>query len=122
MLDFDCDFKIIVNDVEFNVHKLLLSIHSPVFRAMFQNSWLESRSGLINLQGVNPDVIRNVLNWMYNKSFLPTASYNIVSEIYDFSDQYLIEDLKTICVEILVPNMLLRSNKQALMRHGFRFG
>jgi len=84
-----------------------------VFRAMFQNSWLESRSGLINLQGVNPDVIRNVLNWMYNKSFLPTASYNIVSEIYDFSDQYLIEDLKTFCVEILDDpplEMLIRSD------------
>ena len=124
LMDVPTDFKITVDDEceEFHVHKLLLSIHSPVFRAMFANDWKETRSGFINLQ-VDKDVVKNVLMWIYTNKLDKKLSYNLVSEIYDFSDQYFIEKLKEVCAEILIdPSLerLLIFNKQGLMRHGLR--
>lgn len=65
-----CDVKIIVDDDnEYSTSKLLLAIHSPVFRAMFTSGMAESTLNEIRITDFNFETVRAMITFMYNPKY-----------------------------------------------------
>ena len=57
-----------VGGKEFQAHKLILSIHSPVFAAMFaHNDVKEAQEGKVVITDIEPDVFQELLNCIYSE-------------------------------------------------------
>lgn len=60
------DIVLEVNGVEFKVHKTLLSLHSPVFEAMFSHAdTKEVTEQKVIIEDVSVDAIRTLLYFIY---------------------------------------------------------
>lgn len=63
----DSDLVLVVEDKKFHVHRLILSIHSPVFKVMLNSQFKEATSREIPLPGKKADEILDFLKQMYLK-------------------------------------------------------
>jgi len=59
------DFKFLVGNESFSAHRSLLSARSPVFAAMFRSGKLESQTGEVRLDDVEPSIFRWFLKFMF---------------------------------------------------------
>ncbi|KAK2780434.1 BTB/POZ domain-containing protein [Colletotrichum kahawae] len=61
------DFRIICGDdgVEFNVHRLMLSIHSAYFARLFKSGFQEATLGVSTFTDVNPQAMERLLDFFY---------------------------------------------------------
>lgn len=51
----DSDVILVVEDEKFHVHRLILSMNSPVFKTMFKSEFKEASSNEISLPGKKAD-------------------------------------------------------------------
>ena len=63
----DSDLVLVVEDEKFHVHRQILSIHSPVFKAMLNTQFKEATAKEIPLPGKKADEILDFLKQMYVK-------------------------------------------------------
>ncbi|XP_055350083.1 BTB/POZ domain-containing protein 6-B-like [Paramacrobiotus metropolitanus] len=87
----------------FSAHKNILSIRSPVFRAMFYGSLPESCDRPIEVPDVHPTAFANMLSYLYadrvdlnNESVVPTlycADRYDIPLLVDICSQYVLSDL-----------------------------
>ena len=61
----DSDLILIVEDEKFYVHRLLMSMNSPVFKAMFKSQFKEATSSEIPLPEKKADEVLDFLNHIY---------------------------------------------------------
>lgn len=61
----DSDVILVVEDEKFHVHRLILSMNSPVFKAMFKSEFKEGSSGEITLPEKKADEVLNLLKQLY---------------------------------------------------------
>lgn len=98
------DVKIIIEDSEFKVHRLILAAQSRFFEAMFFNpSMIESNNSEIQLKETDPDVFRILLKLVYSGSLEKAEFFDpetlvllyILIERYQFIDYeaYLLEEI-----------------------------
>ncbi|KAH0430906.1 BTB/POZ domain-containing protein [Colletotrichum camelliae] len=61
------DFRIVCTDdgVEFNVHQLMLSLHSTYFARLFKSQFQEIKLGVSNLADVDSQTMRHLLDFFY---------------------------------------------------------
>lgn len=59
------DTKIIVQGKTFNCHRLVLSIMSPYFSAMFSSGMKECQDGVVHLQNVESGAFEKILKFIY---------------------------------------------------------
>lgn len=50
---------------QFKAHKAILAARSPVFAAMFEHGMAESRANRVNITDVEPDILGEVLRFIY---------------------------------------------------------
>ncbi|KAH3864032.1 kelch-like protein 25 [Dreissena polymorpha] len=62
------DVVITVDDKTFNCHKIILASLSPYFQAMFRAGMVESLSGIVHLQDIQPHIFEAVLRFVYSGS------------------------------------------------------
>merc|ERR1711915_1074412 len=76
----------------------MLSARSPVFEAMFFSNMAENKSGTVNVEDVDPDVMIEVLQYIYTGCSLNIDKHAMA--ILAASEKYLIEQLKGCCESV----------------------
>uniref|UniRef100_A0A8C8RTG9 Kelch like family member 40 n=1 Tax=Pelusios castaneus TaxID=367368 RepID=A0A8C8RTG9_9SAUR len=109
----DCVLK--VKGKEFPCHRLVLAACSPYFRAMFLSDMEESKKKEITLEDVDPDVMGNILHYIYT-SELEVTEQN-VQDIFSVANMFQIPSIFTVCVSFLQKRLCL-SNCLAIFRLG----
>ena len=61
----DSDLILAVEDKKFHVHRLILSMNSPVFKAMFKSGFQEATSNEIPLSGKKANEVLDFLKQFY---------------------------------------------------------
>ncbi|XP_058262933.1 kelch-like protein 10 [Hemibagrus wyckioides] len=93
-----CDAVIRVGEVDFNVHKAILSGYSPYFRALFTR-WGSLDQRVYNIPDVSPEIMDLIIHYMYTQDIQVTVDEMetlLATAIY-----LLIDDLIYTCCEIL---------------------
>ena len=89
------DVQLVVGERVFPVHKIILAARSPVFNAMFSNAMTESTSGIVNITDVDPDVLEQLLRFMYTGELHHSASCS--KRLAAVADKYQVETLQNLC-------------------------
>lgn len=83
------DFTIKVNGVEFNVHKNILSVNSPVFDAMFTSDQ-ENRESEMEIVDFTTEAVQEFLEFLYVRT---EPSVDNAMEVFAMAAKYQFEDL-----------------------------
>ena len=60
------DVTFSIGDKELKAHKLILSIHSPVFAAMFKHDTKEAKENRVEIIDIHFDVFQELLKFIYS--------------------------------------------------------
>nr|XP_033477377.1 AP2-interacting clathrin-endocytosis protein isoform X1 [Epinephelus lanceolatus]XP_033477378.1 AP2-interacting clathrin-endocytosis protein isoform X1 [Epinephelus lanceolatus] len=95
-----CDITIQVGEQVFSCHRAILCARSQYFRAMLSGSWMESSRQCITLQGLGPDEMEILLQFMYGAilDLPPGAS---ASQVVLAADMLGLEGLKDVVEMVL---------------------
>lgn len=107
-----CDFKFIINEREFNVHKCILAAASDVFVKIFkvnENFW--------KVNDVREDVFYSLLVFIYREK-VPANLNDIAIKLFEASDYFKIDQLKEICSKVIHANL---STENALEIYNWAF-
>ena len=89
--------QIIVRDNEIVlVHKDILTLRSPVFKAMFDNNMTESNSNQIQIPDFDETSIRRMVEFLYKDTFtnIDDTSYEDFVSLLAIANKYQINSLK----------------------------
>jgi len=93
------DVVITVEERKFKAHKLILSLNSPVFEAMFNHEMKEGLGGVVNITGVTPVAVERMLEFMYDRSVPNTMEQ--CKELLVIADKYGVSKLKKACENVI---------------------
>uniref|UniRef100_A0A6V7I2R9 BTB domain-containing protein n=1 Tax=Bracon brevicornis TaxID=1563983 RepID=A0A6V7I2R9_9HYME len=97
------DVNILCGSKVFPAHRMVLAIHSSVFTAMFQDKHLsESQHSVIRITDVSPEVIEEMLNFMYNDR---VDNEDLALELLYLSERYELKRLKAKCQLMCIRNI-----------------
>ncbi|XP_077307112.1 kelch-like protein 10 [Lithobates pipiens] len=133
-----CDVTIKVDDAEFRAHKIILSVCSLYFRALFSGRWTEAEKNVYHIPGIAPDIMRLILQYTYsNASINESINSDNVEELFMAADQFNILGLQWRCSDFLIGQLCpencigigrfsshfhcpkLHENSHAYIRHHF---
>ena len=83
-----CDVSIHIGNRIFYAHRCILAARSPVFAAMLQDHYRESKLGLIELKEIDAEVFSNILSFLYAQE-IHLDSENVCT-LLQFADMYQI--------------------------------
>ncbi|XP_039978414.1 kelch-like protein 10 [Xiphias gladius] len=89
-----CDAVIKVEDVEFQIHKIILCNCSPYFRALFER-WSTADRKVFNISGLSPDTMQLIIEFAYTNSISVTE--NNVQDLMLAADMLNIMDVVQTC-------------------------
>ncbi|XP_061581991.1 kelch-like protein 10 [Cololabis saira] len=98
-----CDAVIKVEDVEFQVHKVVLCNCTPYFRALFSSHWSNRDKKIFNIPNVSPDTMQLILDHAYTGSVSVTEDN--VLDLLIAADQFNIDDVIRSCYNFLEEQM-----------------
>ncbi|XP_061386077.1 speckle-type POZ protein-like [Musca vetustissima] len=94
------DVTLVVKGEELYAHKAILSLRSSVFAAMFDHeSMTENKTNQILINDFEPDVIKEMLTYMYSDG-APNI-HSMAGELLAAADKYDVEQLKGLCESVL---------------------
>jgi len=93
------DIIIKCGDNAFYCHKYMLSARSPVFQAMFISDMVETKSGTVKVEDVQPDVMTEILQYVYTGCSLNIDKH--AKAILAAAEKYLLDQLKVCCEDHL---------------------
>jgi len=94
-----CDVVLKLEGHEFQAHKVILASCSDYFHAMFNGNMKESNEKVIQINGVDVDIMKLVLNFIYTGSI--PLSYDNVEYVLQAANLMLIKSLKDVCCRFL---------------------
>ncbi|XP_046454137.1 speckle-type POZ protein-like [Daphnia pulex] len=98
----NCDVHFQFKDLEsIGAHANILSTGSPVFAAMFGSSYLESKSRIVIIDDIDPEVFKQLLIFFYTGKAPRLNEKNIVQPLYEVADKYGVVILKKECIKVL---------------------
>ena len=97
------DIKVQVGESAFKVHKVILASASEVFKKMFENEMQEKKTGVVNITDVDPEVMSDLLSYMYTGSAPNMES--LTKELLVAADKYGMDNLAFICMKQLESNL-----------------
>lgn len=97
------DVCIQVDQQEFPVHKCVLTSFSPYFRAMFTAGLSETDKKVVQLQGVEPEMIRNLVEFAYTGSI--TINKHNVQNLLSAANLLEVLQVRDACCQFLDRNM-----------------
>ncbi|KAM9838198.1 kelch-like protein 10 [Aulostomus maculatus] len=101
-----CDAVIIVNKVEFKVHKLILCNCSSYFEGLFDR-WSSSDRKVYEISGLSPNTMKLIIEFAYT-GCAPVTKANVL-DLLKAADEFAVERLKEICISFL-REMLCQKN------------
>uniref|UniRef100_A0A914XJ89 BTB domain-containing protein n=1 Tax=Plectus sambesii TaxID=2011161 RepID=A0A914XJ89_9BILA len=94
-----CDVTLVVDDHRFSAHRVVLAATVPYFRAMFTSAMVEVQQNEINMHGIEPDTLEQLVNFAYSgkvritisnvQSLMVGASFLQLENIVQACCQYL---------------------------------
>jgi len=100
------DIILVVENVRFYCHRLMLSIVSPVFTRMFDGEFREHNSPEIKLEGKTSESILELLKYIYPQYRLQSQVTNgNVESFLQLADEYMIDHLKQPCKDFLMQQL-----------------
>lgn len=101
------DFTIQARGESFKVHKTLLAMGSPIFRAMFCNSVGESKHNLLKLDHINPHVVKKFIDYIYtnNVYFGQEDRFETAKKLLNLANQYRVTNLEFLCEKEILSNI-----------------
>nr|XP_020465623.1 uncharacterized protein KIAA1107-like isoform X2 [Monopterus albus] len=95
-----CDITIQVGEQVFSCHRAILCARSQYFRAMLSGSWMESSRQCITLQGLGPEEMEILLQFMYG-AIVDLPSGASASQVVLAADMLGLEGLKDVVEMVL---------------------
>lgn len=102
------DFTFVVGEKEFKVHKVILSLASPVMHSMFTTNMSESRDGLCKVTNIEPHIFELLLRFVYCGTW-PTDNEDLLMSICEAAHYYRVEELKVVCEDELLKSLSLEN-------------
>jgi BTB/POZ domain len=102
------DFKFIIKDKEFKVHRNILAAASLVFGRMFTADMDEARNSECIVNDFEPKIFEHLLQFIYGGK-LPKDIGAVAMKLYEAAHYYEINQLKEICQQEF-PSMLKTEN------------
>ena len=93
-----------VKDIVFKAHRAVLIARSSVFAAMFQHETSEKHSNIITISDCDMMSFGEFLKFLYCGEMEELFFYNAF-HLYQTSDKYDVQELKTFCVKSLADNL-----------------
>ncbi|XP_068603138.1 kelch-like protein 7 [Brachionichthys hirsutus] len=94
-----CDVTLVVQGKHFPAHRVVLAAASHFFSLMFTSKMMESTSHEVELRSADPDVVELLIEFIYTARISVNSSN--VQSLLDAANQYQIEPVKKMCVEVL---------------------
>ncbi|GFU28143.1 TD and POZ domain-containing protein 4 [Nephila pilipes] len=94
------DVNLRTGNENFPVHKNILSVRSPVFRAMFGNEMREKTSKDLDLPDIDADILRRLLLFLYTDT-VKNLDWESALDLYRAADHYEVLDLREKCSTLL---------------------
>lgn len=97
----DVTFK--VENETFAAHKLIVSLRSPVFAAMFKNNMIETLTSTVEIKDMKATIFKKMLDYIYSdqvENLSPSAI-----ELCYAAEKYGLDNLKIMCVNNLYENL-----------------
>ena len=99
----------------FNCHQLILSTRSDVFRAMFQADMKENRTKKVIIKDVNPDVLKEMLQFIYTGATSENILKEMSGELLAAAEKYQLNCLKEMCEYQLCSNLEVNNSIPSLV-------
>ena len=115
----DSDLILVVEDEKFHVHRLILSMNSPVFKAMFKSQFKEATSKEIPLPEKKAGEVLDLLKLIYFKHVIqePVEITMLnVEHLLKLSDEYEIKHVFESCVSFVEKQPKLKQNVMKLRK------
>ncbi|KAK7891848.1 hypothetical protein WMY93_023811 [Mugilogobius chulae] len=96
-----CDITIQVSEQLFSCHRAVLCARSQYFRAMLSGSWMESSRQCITLQGLGPEEMEILLQFMYG-AIVDLPSGASASQVVLAADMLGLDGLKDVVEMVLI--------------------
>jgi hypothetical protein len=98
-----CDVQFEFNDGQsVGAHVVILSAGSPVFAAMFQSDFLETKTRKVTIVDVEIAVFKQLLIFLYTGNAPRLAEESITRLLFELADKYGVGALKDECVDVLL--------------------
>lgn len=107
------DFTYVVQGKEFKVHKIILSLASPVFHGTFTCGLGETAENMATIEDCEPEMFQHFLHYIY-KGILPEDLHETALELYKLAHVYQIESLQNICYHHIMNTKLTEENSVEL--------
>lgn len=98
------DFTIIVKTKEFKVHKVVLSVRSPVFNTMFRSDMMEAADNIVKINDVEPCTFEQLLIFIYSGKIPEDLDYYAM-DLFVAADKVC----KINCIMIILTSIIIIS-------------
>ncbi|XP_015752469.1 PREDICTED: uncharacterized protein LOC107332256 [Acropora digitifera] len=106
----DSDLIFVVEEERFHVHRQIMSIHSPVFRAMLNSvGFKEATATEIPLPGKKANEFLDFLEFLYMKK-MDEIQLNQVEHLLKLADEYQARGIVDVCVKMLKSEARCKDN------------
>ena len=115
----DSDLILVVEDEKFHVHRLIMSMNSPVFKAMFKSQFKEATANEIPLPEKKANEILDLLKRVYSKQFIEEPVEIIeenVEHLLKLSDEYQIKHIYDACINFVETHPKTKQNVMKLRK------
>ena len=116
------DVILVVQDIQLHVHKSILSLQSPVFRAMFNGQFKEATAEQVVLTGKTHKWILQFLRLLYPANMIKNGKVVIsdenVFEILKLADEYQASNVISQCLAEIT---LTKGNVMQLLPYAIRY-
>ncbi|KAI6231200.1 Speckle-type POZ protein A [Aphelenchoides besseyi] len=106
------DSELHVDKIVFKVSKLMLSVKSPVFHAMFDKETEEQKSGVVKIKNFEASMVEKMLMYMYDGEV--TNLDAIAAQLLPVADYYQVNALVNKCSESILVNLTFDNVLSAL--------
>lgn len=118
----ESDIVLVVQDMEFHVHRCILMLQSPVFKAMFTGHFKEASEDKITLNGKTSGDMLQFLKLLYppnmiKKPLIPFRGVNVL-KILAVADEYQAEDVLNQCLE---ETRITEANALAVLPYAIKY-
>ena len=97
------NFTLLFKGESMRVHKAILVARSPKFRAMMQSMMAEERKDSVEIKAeCSWEVFRGMLEWMYSGECKIPEQMREVCQLLNLADEYLLDELVTLCEESII--------------------
>ena len=82
---------------------------------MFQQDFVEKKTGIVEIKDTKPEVFRQLLQYLYTGKASLIEKDGMAHDLLVAADKYAVETLKEECAEILVKNLKIENALRTLI-------